>query len=108
MNFTGVLLGLYMLAVIGLGFVWVIQLEYHIGAHIWKGVLLAGLLVSLASGLLSSFWASALAGILGGSILWGATELPDQEERVRRGLFPANPRKQHRSGISSSQGGGRP
>ncbi len=93
MNTTGILLGLYMLVVIGLGFVWVIKLEYHIGAHIWKGVLLFGLLVSLASGLLPSFWASALVGILGGSIVWGATELPDQEERVRQGLFPANPRK---------------
>ncbi len=96
MNFTGIIAGIFMLAAIGLGFVWVIKLEYHVGAHVWKGVLAFGILVILVSGLLPSFWASALLGIVGGSIVWGATELPDQEDRVRRGLFPANPKRQRR------------
>lgn len=88
MNFGGLYLGLYMLAVIAIGFVWVIKLEYYLGASIWKVVLAAGILTSLASLLMPTFTASALLGILGGSIVWGATELPDQEKRVQRGLFP--------------------
>ncbi len=95
-NATGMLAGIFMLLAIGAGFMWVIKLEYHIGAHIWKSVLFLGIVVSLASGLFSSFWASALLGIVGGSVIWGATELPAQEERVRRGLFPANLKRQQR------------
>lgn len=93
MNPTGVLLGLFMLAVIGCGFFWVIQLEYHFGARVWKAVLAVGILLCLASLFLPSFTASALLGIFGGSLIWGATELPGQAERVRRGLFPANPKR---------------
>jgi hypothetical protein len=92
-NFNGLGLGLYMLFVIGFGFFWVIKLEYYLGARIWKAVLAAGLLICLFSLFMPSFTSSALLGIFGGSIVWGATELPGQEERVRRGLFPANPRR---------------
>lgn len=94
MNLVGVALGLFMLFVIGFGFLWVIKLEYYLGAHVWKVVLAVGLLICLASLFIPSFTASALLGIFGGSVVWGATELPGQEQRVQRGLFPANP---HRS-----------
>jgi hypothetical protein len=91
MNFTGLLLGLFMLFAIGFGFFWVIKVEYHLGAGVWKIILAAGILVCMASLFVRSFAASALLGILGGSIVWGSTELQPQEERVRQGLFPANP-----------------
>ncbi len=90
MNPVGLLLGLFMLVVIGFGFFWVVKVEYYLGAGVWTGVLAVGALICLASLLLTNFWASALLGILGGSIIWGATELPAQAERVRRGLFPQN------------------
>ena len=90
MNFTGILSGLFMLLMIGFGFFWVIKLEYYVGAHIWKWVLAVGVIICLASLWVPFFWGSALLGISGGSIIWGATELPDQEERVRKGMFPAN------------------
>ena len=93
MNLTGLWIGLLTLIVIGLGFLWVIKFEYFIGAKPWKWVLVAGLIVCGISLLLDSFWASAIVGILGGSIVWGATELPGQEERARRGLFPVHPKR---------------
>ena len=93
MNFTGLLLALFMLFAIGFGFFWVIKLEYYFGARIWKGVLVIGLLLCALSLFMPTFTLSALLGIFGGSVVWGATELPDQEVRVRRGLFPANPRR---------------
>ena len=93
MNFTGFGLGLFMLFAIGFGFFWVIKLEYYLGAGIWKAVMAAGLLICLLSLFVPTFTSSALLGIFGGSIIWGATELPGQEERVQRGLFPANPRR---------------
>jgi len=93
MNFTGLGLGLFMLFSIGFGFFWVIKLEYYLGAAIWKAVLVVGLVVCLLSLFMPTFSGSGLLGIFGGSIVWGATELPGQEERVQRGLFPANPRR---------------
>lgn len=82
-----------MLFAIGGGFVWVIKLEYHVGAHVWRGVLALGIAVGGASLFAPHFFLSAVLGIIAGTIIWGATELPCQEERVRRGMFPANPRR---------------
>lgn len=82
-----------MLLAIGFGFFWVIKLEYYLGARVWKSVLVLGLFLCAASLFLPAFWPSALLGILGGSVVWGATELPDQEKRVQKGHFPANPRR---------------
>lgn len=96
MNLTGVYLGLFMLFCIGFGFLWVIKLEYHLGAGVWKIALVIGLLICLASLFMPDFATSALMGIFGGSVVWGATELPGQAERVQRGLFPSNPNRRGR------------
>lgn len=98
MNFTGIFVGLVLLLAIGFGHVWVIRLEYHVGAHIWRAVLGLGVVLAAASLLLPSFNTSALMGIIAGSILWGATELPAQEDRVRRGIYPSNPNRAAQGG----------
>ena len=93
MNFTGLIFACITLAAVGLGFLWVIKLEYYVGAHLaWPVGILGGVVV-LASLLVPGFAASAVVGILGGTIVWGATELPDQEKRVKDGIFVANPKK---------------
>jgi hypothetical protein len=96
MNPTGLYAGLFMLFSIGSGFFWVIRVEYHLGAGVWKAVLALGLILVALSAFMPSFTASAALGIFGGSVVWGATELPSQEDRVRRGLFPANPKRKSR------------
>lgn len=98
LNLTGLGLGLYTLLVIGLGFLWVIKLEYSVGAQVWRIVLGVGVLICLVSLLMPTFTAAALVGIFGGSVVWGATEMPDQEVRVNRGMFPANPRRKREQG----------
>jgi hypothetical protein len=93
MNFTGFMYAFITLAAVGLGFLWVIKLEYHVGAHLaWPVGILGGIVV-IVSMVVPGFTASAVIGILGGTIIWGATELPDQEKRVKNGIFPANPQK---------------
>ncbi|HIE55272.1 MAG TPA: DUF4491 family protein [Chromatiaceae bacterium] len=94
MNLTGIYFALFTAVAIGLGFVWVIKLEYHMGAHVSKAVAAVGIVVVLVSLLLPTFTLSAIVGIIGGTIVWGATEMADQEERVAEGMFPANPAKQ--------------
>ena len=93
MNWTGVYLSVFMLAAIGFGFFWVIKVEYYLGAKVWPVVLGIGLALCAGSMFMPSFLSSALVGILGGTVVWGATELPDQAERVEKGYFPANPNR---------------
>lgn len=105
MNWIGILLGLFTFLMIGGGFVWVIKLEYYVGAQIAKVVAAFGVLVILLSLFMPDFVTSALVGVVGGSIVWGATELPDQQERVARGIFPANPNKKTRQAAPTAKGG---
>jgi hypothetical protein len=92
LNLSGLLLGVFMLFAIGFGFYWVVKLEYHFGARVWKATLAAGVLICLVSLFMPSFTLSALLGIFGGSVIWGATELPAQEQRAKRGRFPIKPK----------------
>lgn len=96
MYWTGIALGLFSAFMIGMGFVWVIRFEYYIGAYMWKMVAAVGVLVCVASLFMPSFLLSAIVGITGGSITWGAMELPHQEERVEHGLFKAHPNRANR------------
>lgn len=94
MNTTGILFGAFTFLAIGLGFVWVIKLECYVGAHVAWAVAALGAAIVLASLFVPGFTPSAILGVLGGTLIWGAAELPAQEERVAKGLLPANPRKQ--------------
>jgi hypothetical protein len=44
------------------------------------------------------FW-SALLGIVGFSSFWTIKELFEQEERVRKGWFPKNPRRKYKENL---------
>jgi hypothetical protein len=99
MNTTGILFGAFTFLAIGLGFPWVIKLEYYVGAHVAWAVGALGAALVLASLFVSGFTPSAILGVLGGTLIWGATELPAQEERVAKSLFPANPCKKARKAV---------
>jgi len=101
MNTTGLLLGTFAIFATGLGFVWVIKLEYYVGAHVARPVAALGIAIALLSVLVPDLRLSAVMGILGGTIVWGALELPQQEQRVTKGMFPANPHKQAKKAARS-------
>ena len=101
MNWVGIGLGLLSALLIGMGFVWVIRVEYYLGAYWWKAIAAAGLLIVAASLFMPNFLSAAIVGILGGCVAWGAFELPHQQERVDHGLFRAHPnRAAHRRATS--------
>ncbi len=106
MNWTGIIFGLFSALVVGLGFVWVIRFEYLVGAYRWKWVLATGLALCVGSLFMPNFELAALLGIVGGSIAWGAVELPHQEERVDHGLFKAHPQRASRPRASHAGEGG--
>lgn len=92
MNWGALALGLFSFAMIGFGFFWVIRLEYHLGYLWWPYPLLLGALLVAGSLLVPNRAASAVVGIVGASLIWGATELKDQARRAELGWFAINPR----------------
>jgi len=93
LQFYGLALGVWALLSIGLGHMWVIKVEYHVGAHIWPVPVVVGQAFVLASLWASHPLVSAMLGIFGFTLIWGARELIMQQERVERGWFPRNPKK---------------
>jgi hypothetical protein len=92
MYWQGILLGLLSFLIIGLFHPLVVKVEYYVGKKAWWVFLAAGLF-SLAISLCTNGFRSALCGILGFSCLWSIREMFEQEERVKKGWFPANPKK---------------
>jgi hypothetical protein len=93
MNLFGPTLGIVTLLLIGLGFVWVVRVERSLGYLWWPYILAAGILLLVASLFIASNWGSALAGVAGASLAWGATELKVQALRAELGWYPFQGKK---------------
>ncbi len=93
MNFEGILICVGAFVIIGALHPVVIKAEYHFGKRVWPLFLAMGLACCAASLWLPGAVLPALAAVLGCSLLWSIRELHEQEERVRKGWFPANPRR---------------
>jgi hypothetical protein len=92
-HFTGFLIGLMALLLIGIFHPVVIWTEYYFSKRVWPVFLAAGLIFLGVSAIVAPLLGSAALGILGFSCLWSIKELFDQEKRVSRGWFPSNPRR---------------
>ncbi len=91
---TGICIGIGTFFIIGFLHPVVIKAEYYIGKRIWPLFLLLGVTCIAGSLLLTGVIASSLCAVLGFSLLWSIRELYEQEERVKKGWFPANPNRQ--------------
>ena len=93
MNFSGIIIGLCTFLIIGVCHPLVIKAEYHLGKGCWWLFLLAGIGFAALSLFIDSMVWSTIAGVAAFSSFWSILELFEQEKRVKRGWFPANPRK---------------
>jgi hypothetical protein len=93
MNWFGFSIGIATLFIIGLGFVWVIRGERYFGYLWWPYVMGAGILFVIVSWLVTDNYVSALIGALGGSMIWGSTELKEQAIRGELGWYPFREKK---------------
>lgn len=93
MNFQGLIIGVVAFAIIGIFHPIVIKSEYYIGKKIWPLFLIVGLLLIGLSLFIENIMISACIGITGFTSLWSIHEIIEQEERVRKGWFPRNPKK---------------
>lgn len=95
MNLNGLLIGCGAFLMIGAFHPIVIKSEYYIGNQIWPLFALLGVTALIASLFLRGTVPSALAAVFGVSCLWSILELFEQEERVKKGWFPKNPKKKN-------------
>ncbi|MBI3287449.1 MAG: DUF4491 family protein [Chloroflexi bacterium] len=94
MEGSGLFVGAFSVIVIAFGHFWVKKLEYHVGAQVWPGVVAVGAIFILGSLFAPHWMLSVVLGILGFTTLWGAHELVDLGERVKRGWYPHKPQTQ--------------
>ncbi len=99
MNWAAIAMGFFSLGIIGLGFFWVIRMEYYLGYLWWPYVLAVGVLLLGGSLFVADAGWSALLGIFGGSVFWGATELKEQAVRAEVGWFKFRSPKQEPPGV---------
>lgn len=94
--FSGLIIGAFSFLVIGLFHPVVIKTEYYTGTRFWWVFLILGLAGCVASLLIKDIVLSALVGVFAFCCLWTIKELFEQRDRVRKGWFPKNPKRDYR------------
>lgn len=94
MNFEGLAIGISTFLIIGLFHPIVIKAEYHFGVGVWWVFLFLGLTCATLSLFMTSTLLSTLLGVVAFSSFWSIKELFEQRERVRKGWFPKNPKRE--------------
>ena len=95
-HWTGLLIGICTFLIIGLFHPIVVKAEYHWGTRCWWLFLLLGLAATVASLCVNQVFASSLLGVFAFSSFWSIKEVFEQEERVKKGWFPKNPKRTYK------------
>ncbi|MHA2248182.1 MAG: DUF4491 family protein [Candidatus Hodarchaeales archaeon] len=91
--YSGIIIGLIAFISIGIFHPIVVKSEFYFGKNVWPFFLIFGTILVLSSIFVSNIIISSCLAIVGFSSLWSIRELFEQEERVGKGWFPANPNK---------------
>jgi hypothetical protein len=73
----------------------VIKSEYYAGKKCWWIFCIVGVVCVVLSFLSHDPLWSPLLGVFGVTCLWSIKELYEQEERVRKGWYPKNPKRKY-------------
>ena len=92
----GLLIGICTFLIIGLFHPVVIKAEYYWGTRCWWLFLVLGIAAVAASVYVADLFWSSLLGVFAFSSFWTIKEVFEQEERVRKGWFPKNPRRKYK------------
>ena len=93
MSFTGILIGVISFLSIGVFHPIVIKAEYYFSKSCWPVFLIAGIVLMVISVFVQYVVISSALAVIGMSSWWSILELFEQEKRVKKGWFPANPNK---------------
>jgi len=93
LNFSGFIVGVATFAIIFISRYICIKGEYYFTKRFWIAFLMIGVISILASLFIKNTIFSAILSINGFTFLWGIGEIIEQEERVKKGWFPKNPKR---------------
>ena len=93
-HLSGLIIGLATFLIIGIFHPIVIKAEYHWGTKCWWIFLILGIAGIIFSILTENIIISAISGVFAFSSFWTIKELFEQKERVRKGWFPRNPKRE--------------
>lgn len=94
LHFIGIIIGVATFFIIGLFHPIVIKSEYYFGVGCWWVFALVGVVSVVASLFVAEVLWSTLLAVVGASSFWSIKELFEQRERVRKGWFPKNPKRE--------------
>lgn len=94
-NLLGLVIGLSTFLIIGIFHPIVIKCEYYFGTRCWWAFLLTGIAGVVLAIIVKNVLASALLGVTAFSCFWSILEIFEQQERVRKGWFPRNPKRKY-------------
>lgn len=96
MNMQGLIVGLVNFMLIGIFHVIVLKGEYYFSKKIWPIFLAAGFVSLIGSLHMENTVLSSVSAVFGFTCLWSIRELFEQEERVRKGWYPRNPKHEQK------------
>jgi len=95
-HLSGLVIGICTFLIIGFFHPVVVKTEYYWGTKFWWVFLLLGILGTVASLFTDNILIASLLGVFAFSSLWTIKELFEQEERVKKGWFPKNPKRKYK------------
>ena len=95
-HLTGLVIGICTFLIIGIFHPIVIKSEYYWGTRCWWLYLIAGIIGVIGAVWVDNILVSSLLGVFSFSSFWGIKELFEQEQRVRKGWFPKNPKRTYK------------
>ena len=91
----GLTIGICTFLCIGLFHPITIKCEYYFGTKCWWWFLLLGAVCLILSLLIDDVLGATLLGVVGFSSFWTKKDNLEQQERVRKGWFPRNPKRRY-------------
>lgn len=102
-NLMGLAIGIITFLVIGLFHPVVIKAEYYLGTKCWWMFLVLGIIFVALSVIIKSILPSTIMGVVAFSSFWSILEIFEQTKRVKKGWFPANPKRAKKTDTDTSK-----
>ena len=95
-HLAGLFIGICTFLIIGLFHLVVVKAEYYWGTKCWWIFLILGIAGVVASLSIENVIIASLLGVFAFSSFWTIKEVFEQEERVKKGWFPKNPKRKYK------------